>query len=384
MITEYVINNNKYTYCMNCDWLQFSVRLENPENVELECPEGFRIEIMQGNNNFRNRAIVWRLSDSSKWLTLLWSPYSRVIKPWIMTVQLGNMLLYKDGIQSAFRILQNIVPCSFNSCGRLDICCDFQANTFEMDVIRCLWQGSMYVTKKQAGSEFWHSNNSNDGRFVHCLSWGSKNSEIKVKLYDKTRELGVTPNNSHYEKPWIVNQWQSAGFDIQRVWRLEFSMQSSGQLRWNGETIKLNDIASSGWIMSIFIQLYHKRFIIRRNEGGRNGHHNEDPQVILLVLPKTSDSLKWSGSQTDETTVSSEQIKLLRKLMSIIELPAVKCDDDMFNNLAKSILDLCEHRGITSYFCHCYGDTPMNILQNMFNEGGSGIKHMIAKPNYII
>lgn len=362
---------DKFNYVVNCDWLQFSVTIEDIDNFELYCPEGFRMEIQGGNNVFRHRAILYRCEDSAKFLTLLWSPYSRLIKRDLMTCQVGNMLLYNGGIKYAYRLLLECVPCYFNSMGRIDVCLDFATDDFIMSVIRKMWTGEYYIQGKREGSAFWHLANDAKQQFVHCMSWGSKTSEIKVKVYNKTRELGITDDNIDGDKPWIVRQWITASLDIRKVWRIEFSLCSSGQLRWQGQPIILDNVVSSQWLIDVFLSLYNRRFVVRENLGMRQGHHNDDPIRVFLVLPKSSEMLRWGGTE-DEPTATSDQITLLRRLMGALELPAAQCSEQMFSSLANTIMDLCEHKGVTSYFSHVYGDTPVNVLQSKFQSVGGG------------
>lgn len=377
-----IFDYSNYTYVCSCDWLQFSVKLAHPESVELICPEGYRLEILQGNNVFRHRAILWRLCDSAKFFTILWSPYSRKIAADIMTCQVANMLLYSDGVHECYRLLQEVVECYFNSMGRIDICCDFQANDAELAIIRELWTGECYVQGKSEGANWWHSSNSDAGRFVHCMNWGSKSSEIKVKVYNKSREIGISHDNPQGDKPWIVARWQHAGFDVNKVWRLEFSMNSSGLLTWKKEVIGLDQVSNGKWLTDVFLSLYGTRFIVRQNLGLRHDHKNNDPVKSLLVLPKfdKGERLKWRGGE-EEPTATSSQITLLRRLVATLDMPAVSCSYELFESLADSILSLCSGKGITSYFNHAYGAMPLDYLQRKFDSVGGGCVEVIEEPN---
>ena len=160
---------------INCDWLQYSVILAEDE-PEFVCPDGYRLEILQGNNIFRNRILVWDLTGR-KWLTLLWSPYSSRLNSRLMTVQVGNELLYQSAINQSFRLLQEITDCSFNSLGRVDICADFQMDEDKMLCLKHLNSGHFYIQAKSEGSNWWHSNNKVlngrqfDYKTEHCLTW---------------------------------------------------------------------------------------------------------------------------------------------------------------------------------------------------------------------
>lgn len=271
---------------VNCDWLQYSV-LTHYEQPEIECPKGYRIEVMTGNNVFRHRAIV---SDERgrKWLTMLWSPYSGKLNSRLMTVQIANWLLYSGGIKTADRVLHQIVECKFNSMGRIDVCGDFQITDSQLVTIKHLNSGHYYVQGKKEGSAWWHNVGSvgttAKAKQLHCLTWGSPSSKIKTKLYNKSREQGVL-DGGEPEKPYIIEQWRLAGWDITKVYRLEFSLSSSGQLLWRGQRITLDDVASADWLYDVFSLLLEKRFVIRKNQGKRQGHKNLDEIVPFWSVP---------------------------------------------------------------------------------------------------
>lgn len=373
MITEF----QGHHYSVNCDWLQFSVRLRDAESPELICPEGFRLEILPGTNVFRHRAILWRCSDGAKILTMLWSPYSPKIKKDIMSVQIANMILYCSGIHWAFSLLREVVECEFNSMSRVDICCDFEVSRFELMFIRRLWVGDYYVQRKSEGAVWWHAKDKVGGRNVHCLNWGSCSSEIKVKLYNKSRELGIdVSRETMSEKPWISKEWERTGFDVHRVWRLEFSMTGSGQLLWEGKKISLEDVANGEWLFRVFCSLYHSRFVCRIAGRGLVGHKNHDPRISMLVLPKGDERFEWVDN-ADDATASSEQIATLRRLLGTLDMPAVRSNESLWDSVATSILRVCECKGLRGYFGRVYGMDVDDWLQQASADTGAGYFDMI-------
>ena len=360
---------NNTAYCVNCDWLQFSVTL-NEADPELQCPFGYRLEVLPGNNIFRHRAILWD-SVGNRHFTILWCPYSKLLSSLLMTCQFDNHILYADAIMQTFRLLQSVVNCEFNSMGRIDICCDFETNPRLMSVIRQLWVGDVYVQRKSEGSAFWHADNSENGRFVHCMSWGSKTSEIKVKLYNKTRELGVDEQGVAVEKQYIVDQWQQSGLKVSNIWRLEFSLVTSGQLKVDDKAITLEDVANTRWLLDTFLSLYEKRFVCRFNDYRRKGHHNDDRPCVFLMLPSSSAEIKWKESEA-EPKASTEAIALLRKLVSLLDMKMCVVDDEMFQSVGSSILQLCNDKGCRAYFKFFLGASPEDWLQERFQQNGTG------------
>lgn len=321
---------------------------------------------------FRNRAILWRCSDGAKILTMLWSPYSPKIHKAIMSVQVANMILYSSGIHWAFSLLQEVVECEFNNMSRVDVCCDFEVTRFELMFIRKLSIGKYYVQRKSEGAVWWHAKDNIGGRNVHCLNWGSCSSEIKVKLYNKSRELGIDVlRETLSEKPWISGEWERAGFDVRKVWRLEFSMSGSGQLMWENRKISLDDVASSEWLFRVFCSLYHSRFVCRVAGRGLVGHKNLDQRVSLLVLPSEDERFEWID-HADEETASSEQIATLRRLIGTLDMPAVRSNAGLWDSVATSILRVCECKGLRGYFGRVYGMDVDDWLQQAAADTGEG------------
>lgn len=364
-------------FLINCDWLQYSVILEEDE-PELICPSGFRLEIYPGNNVFRHRAMLFD-GDGRKWLTMLWGPHSAVLDKRLMTVQVANSLLYDDMILWADSVLHEVVSCRFNSIGRLDVCCDFQVSSRLWRVLRGLAAGTVYVGGKSEGSVFWHLDETAGGRVPHCISWGSPSSGIRPKCYNKTLELDPKGDGS-WEKPYIVSQWVSSGFDVRKVWRCEFSLHSKGRLQWDGRCLSLADAFDGAFLGSLFCSLYRSRFVCRYSDGKTRGHHNDDRLCTFLDIPAEDSLLNWKVSEATPKP-SSEAITLLRRMMVQMESEVCQCSDVVFDAMANAVLRVCELPGVRAYFGWRFGREPEAYLQAMFDRSGSGIAYPDAKPS---
>lgn len=367
---------NDLTVCVNCDWLQFSVELNEP-SPELLCPDGYRIELFPGNNIYRNRCIVYDM-DGRKWLTMLWCPHSSILNPRVAVVQFANWILYTGSIDDAWNVLIQIVDCTYNNMGRIDICCDFVASDFHLETVRHLNSGHYYVQGKHEGSTFWHSE-ADDAtksmylhKYIHCLSWGSKSSEIRVKLYYKSREQGIAVDPAAMaDKPWIVDEWRAAGFDISRVWRLEFSISGASCMRYHGRLLTLQDAANGGWLVDAFRELLNTRFIIRKNQGRRNGHKNLDAKVTFIDLQKSTRALHWQESR--EQVKASDAIVMMRRLLSVLDLSPCRCNDAVFYSVANNIIDLVHNNHLEQYFDKKVGGSVEAYLQTLYDKSGGGI-----------
>lgn len=374
-------NYNSNTYTCNLDWLQYSVHLAETDPTIL-CPEGYRLEICQGNNIFEHRAIVYD-QRGGKFLTLLWSPYSKVLPANLMTCQVANEYLYLsgEGVKWSFEVLQQIVDCTFNAIGRVDICLDWVADDDRLRFLKHLNSGHYYAQRKAEGSTWWHE--VGNSKQVHCLTWGSQKSEIKVKIYNKSREQGVLNDTAEPEKPWIINEWKEAGMDVSKVWRLEFSIAGAGQLRWNGEAISLEQLQDESWLLQVLLECYTNRFVTRINQGHRNGHHNDDARVWLLDLPAKTSHLKWADPKGQNYDLPAA-ITLLRSMMRQIDNPVVMAHRPTFNTYATAILDIVRDHRLDGYFLRTYEKAADDYFGELSEFVGVGIQHTAPSPRKLM
>lgn len=346
-------------FCVNIDWLQYSVVLKSA-TPELICPDGYRLEILAGNNIYKHRWILYN-QGGTKVATALWCPYSSVLDKFVATVQVANIWLYDYyGIEYAHALVDEIWECSFNSVGRIDICCDFCASDRQLGIIRKLASNAMYVAKKGEGSIFWHNNKVGELHKVvrqpHCLSWGGKTSEIKCKLYWKSREvglIGIEDDNGNkivpeVDKQYIVDEWIRNGFDIKRVWRLEFSMKATGQMLFDGKCITFKELTDGMWFAKVFSRLYNTRFDIRKNQGHRTERHNRDEHVSLFHFEYDEIDMRWKDSNKDRIP-DGEVLTTLRRMLKELISPAVIGNSVVFDAMCDVIRGIVRYNGMGSW-----------------------------------
>lgn len=131
----------------------------------------------------------------------------------------------------------------YQGISRIDICADFTRFAGGVKprtvVNKILTRKVMRVNK---GCFSIHGKESWGGHDVQTLSWGTPNSMVSTKMYNKTQEMkDVKP------KVYIQHQWEEAGLiehnDPTEVWRVEFSIKNRCK-KWvrvedsNGDGIK--------------------------------------------------------------------------------------------------------------------------------------------------
>lgn len=114
----------------------------------------------------------------------------------------------------------------YQGISRIDLCADFTHfvdGQRPVTVVDKIMKKQIMRVKKGNfsihGKEFW------GGQDVQTLSWGSNNSMVTTKMYNKSQEMkDVKP------KVYIQNQWLKSGLveslDNDDVWRVEFSVKS--------------------------------------------------------------------------------------------------------------------------------------------------------------
>lgn len=369
----------KKNYALFIDWLSFSVTMLRPDD-ELNCPDGYRLENYDGNNIFKKRAILFD-SQGTKLITMLWQPHSSLLSKNLMTVQFSNEVLYFERERECIKLLHQVCEHIFNSFSRLDVCLDFQVTDTQSAIIRKLFNGSMYVQGKAEGSIFWHESEYKGikSRAPHCLSWGASSSKIRCKLYNKSREQNLLSEGKEPEKPYIVDIWKSAGFDIMRMWRLEFSLNSTGQLQWANKNITWDEYFDCNWWYMLFLSLYTNRFVVRKNEGKRNGHKNADKIISFLELPTMSKELKWKKS--DEPESRPEVVSAIRRAMRELESPICQSSCYIFDAQSAALRRLVEHTGMGAWFLVRYGMSVNKYCDEIGQNVGAGSFKVGLKPS---
>lgn len=364
-----IFQENKTDCVVNCDWLAFSVvTTENPiavcEGEEVpprwNAPNGYRLEEHKGTNLFKYRVILLSL-EGEKLLTMQLAPKSPKISHAIGLVQISNGVLYGSKLAEVCGLANVLFPCRFYKVSRIDICCDFAPTEEQMEIICKLSDGRAYVANKKAGSMFFEQKDRN--RVPHCISFGSKTSEIKWKLYNKTKELREVE-----DKPYIRAQWLQMGWKDKEVWRLEVSMSSASQLLWDGRLITLEDVESGQWLYKVFVFRYNHSFIVRENQGHTRGVN--DRKLDLLSLDKVDGKMRWKESEGLQP--SKESIIQFNKAYNQLSSDGAQCDLSLFDMWANMATSIADKYGLHMYFLKVYGKTIEESIATLRESAGEG------------
>ena len=351
---------------INVDWLSFSVKLHESATerdahdwIFNSLPSSYKAIELTGTNIYKRRLIVYN-RDGSKMLTLLCSPYSRAIPRNSALVEVANEWLYK-GFGWVMDLLCDWHPCSFLCLSRLDVCCDFVGTPQRLALIRKLAANRAYVQGKRDGSAFFSYSMERSGceRIPRCLSWGSKNSNIKWKVYNKSNEIfEFSPTGGKVcHKPYIVAQWDSQGWDVSQIWRCEVSICPMYKFQFHEKRLKWSDVLNGFTMEDLFVSLYMSRFVVRLNQG--HSDRSNDTRVHLLADFGHVARLRTWVNPNPECREVVEYAACLNAAMVQLSKPEVQVNPQMLH-LWKSTAIECVRLGhLESYFYNQYG-TPID------------------------
>lgn len=363
--------------CINLDWLAFSITLAlSPLEKDEHCfvfndvsSFGVVVRDYPGTNIYRHRMIVFN-SDGSKMLTLLYSPFSSVIPFRSCLVEVANSYLYEENVVFGMQVfrgfgwvleLLSALHCfSILGLSRVDVCCDFVLDEYKKKFISSLSSNGIYVQRYSEGAMFhvfFPSDGSvSVGRFPKCLSWGSKHSNIKWKLYNKSLELFEVVKEGevfirHCSKPYIMDKWRRYGFDCDKVWRIEVSIMPMSKFELGGYRPCFDDMSNYFFLYDFFFSLYSSKFITRLNQG----HKDRSNDKRVWLLGNKGEFAKVKPRESNNTREVSEYVSCLRAAMLQRSRPEVEISSEMFSLWTNTAVECVRLGHLEGYFARTYG-----------------------------
>lgn len=354
----------------NCDWLSFSV-LMALDDIELHnepilnTPPGYIIQQLTGTNLYKRRAIVYN-DHGDKILTLLYQPHSKIIDIHSLFVEVANRLLYTN-FDWILDLLSQIHTFVWQSLSRFDIATDFNPTKHQQTIIDMLQAGTAYVSGKREGSMFHdYRNESSIKRRARCMSWGSKHSDVKFKLYNKSLEIHDTDKNGRTwcTKPYIQTMWLRHNLDIKNVWRLEVSIMGAASYQWHGEKLGWNITDTQAFTM-LFYDLVSHRFTIRKNEGHTNKRY--DHELIFLDIPDL-DHYRLRKVDPRDMQHHTDHAATIRAIMRELERPETQCNRTITLSLLGTLESVVYAAHLEGYFHRAIGQSIETWTEEYKNQ----------------
>ena len=332
---------------LNCDWLGLSLHIAG----EPKPLEGYIWREYTATNVWNKRRILWT-EDGDRVLTLLSEPRSAIIKSSAALCEIENEWLYHGGgHRRILDVLEKSVFFNITGISRLDLAVDFCPTEAQKEVIFGLAVGEYYIGGKSNHLPWWakvHNNKLHpmwDGKNIpYDQSWGHKTTDIKWKLYYKTKELLDAGGGKFMMKPYIVDQWRLHGMDIRNVWRVEVSVKKCNNYLLYGNRLNLGQI--EGNFEELFRQLYQSRFQVKLNEGHKD--RTNDKQITFLPIDKITYTLQ--KRETENERQHNGRITLMRHLVQSLDDEQVLLDKKSRENVYNHIYQIIKRDNLNNYF----------------------------------
>lgn len=349
----------KEPHIVSCDWYGLSVRFETLPFISPSLvPEGYDIKQLDGTNVWNSRYYILN-QYGNKVATVLCDPKSHILNHLCGLIEVENEWLYHGiGAEGVCDLVSSMWPFEVMGFSRVDLCCDFCPSSAEFKLINQLSTGAAYVQGKRSGSQFWSTNTNAklapqylNKRIPHCISWGHKTSNIRWKLYYKTKELLDMGGGNYFDKPYIVDMWRCAGMDISNVWRLEVSIKHGNQTMYDGAEVTPQTISQSVW--PLYKSMLNSRFVIRNAEG----HKDKSNDTIRQLIPVNHWSKDVKVKRYEDGECRNGRITLLRHLDASLQCHEVLCDDESRENVLWHMEQIIQGDRLENYFMSIHGCT---------------------------
>lgn len=231
--------------CINIDWLECYCLESQPRDVEYFTSLGFQVEARDyGTRVYKEMFTIY--DNGQPFVEVRRCPAAassrsaaKFFDPRACHIRLCNRTCY---CYNAGELLKGFLDAHgyvFMNLCRLDLAMDFEVfdsgdkpAKFLERYLKGRYSKVNQCTIAVHGKDEW------DGRNYNSVSWGSKNSPIFTRFYDKTMEL-----KEAHDKPYIRQAWARCGlvddfiqltkrgedgaFYKPRIWRLEFAISSA-------------------------------------------------------------------------------------------------------------------------------------------------------------
>lgn len=341
-------------YPLSVDWLSLTLSLRSPVG---SAPADHSWCRYDGTNVWASR---WCLFNEygEKVFTLLFQPKSRLLSPDSALFEVANEWLYHGvGINGCLRLLEHVCSFTIKGVSRVDLAVDFTPSDEQASIIRRLATGECYVAGKRNRVP-WYQTISDDfypmrwqGEVPYNQSWGHKTSDVRWKIYFKTKELRDEAKGKGWSKPYIVDMWREVGLDERDAWRCEVSIHNANGFTCFGQPLSFHELMH-GNISNIFSAIYSSRFIIRVNQGHKDKTNDEEVELIPVSRVKRAFKVR-----RDEVVAEhNSSLTLLRHLIADVQTEQVMVNEVVREGVLELIGTLLERDGLRRYFREVVGD----------------------------
>lgn len=130
-------------------------------------------------------------------------------------VRISSEYLWAQGLKNSWNILQNWIVETFDNIKEVKISrVDLATHISDIDFITNF--DKVYKGKYKKSHNFY------TGKEINSLCFGSRNSDVFCRIYNKTQEI-----NELRHKYWFIDIWKKHNMNVDNVWNVEFEIKSN-------------------------------------------------------------------------------------------------------------------------------------------------------------
>lgn len=355
-------------YGVSIDWLALHVQYAEGDFVPAAIPNGAIAGTLDwgykkaehGTKQFRT---LWHISHAGEPFAEVQSdPCSSILEKGSGIIKFDNRLLYTCNMWYYIDMFLKEHDITVKGISRIDLCGDF--NSFRD--YECRQFISDFMTEKLRhkgrgiGAAYFDHYAKKQGTCSKAvlkytgLSFGARQSGVRVYLYNKSFELLTVKN-----KPYIGDFWKNCGLNTDvDVWRLEVSITAGAKkfrCKQSGEkiTITPTEVRDGCELVKLYHTFINKYFVFVRN---RNGITNISREPVILLFDGFP--IYIHGVIRDKSTSNRTEkilIKQLWQMSNVYRGLGLTADEGVTKSMALDLADNCDLKRWLKDKCETWG-----------------------------
>lgn len=261
-------------------------------------------------------------------------------------IKIHNNMLYEPDWCVSFLAFLIDNGYTFQCISRIDVCCDLQKfadGTLPKTLVAGYFQNKYHKVNQP---NFSARGVDRGEKLFNYVAWGSPSSAVTSTIYDKTKEL-----NEVRDKPYIREQWQSAGFDDNRhVWRVEIRIKSDGRRLINMNTgelkeLHLTDFDSKEKVYNQFLHYADHYFRWKNAKPGVSKKNCKDKILFDKIDPDT-----WKVYRNTGESGSARSDKIAVNYLHQFKEKAVSFTNEEQLAINHAIMIILRHKSLSKWF----------------------------------
>lgn len=319
----------KHVQLINCDWLQFHGHHSELHIGVTDKGTNYVLkDVCHGTRVFSKVYEVWEKSSvtlshrKERLAVVAFSPYSSVLDANMFVCKIENKVLYQSHALARVIRMCKQLNLTYDGITRCDLCVDFMRFANDWDALKLLREYRKNKVIKCGSRKYsqWltapfspsHVNGTvthdvlSAEHVTHCVSWGGSNSDVHVKMYNKSKEIREG-SNKQYIKAW----WKSNGLiPTSDVWRVEISFQRRSRYLFDNSCgmtvpVTLEWCLTPTFQCEVFMALARRHFSFKEPVLGKSMR-----SAISLVLFNLEDCRVMEASAPESKPIAGRTAKV--------------------------------------------------------------------------